>query len=131
MGYRDEYEVLGLDARWLTEERAKTAYAHALQFTSTKRYGLNEQTIDNIEQHIIESQPVADAWLKARLRAEGTLQVVYGPDDVCVIGAAAFLNCWLEVFVPSRDDAIILHNIDKAAFFYCHEEELEVGTRKF
>jgi len=131
MAYQNEYKELGLDARWLTEERAKNAYAHALQFSDNKRYGLNEQTTDKIERHIIESRSIADAWLKTRLRAEGTLQVVYGPDDVCVVDAAAFLNCWQDVFVPARDDAIILHNIDKTVFFYCHEEELEVGTRRF
>ena len=131
MGYLDEYEALGLKARWLTEERAKNAYAHALQFSSNKRYGLNEQTTDNVERHIIESRSIADAWLRARMRAEGTLQVVYGPDNVCVLDAAAFLSCWQDVFVPSRDDAIILHNIEKTVFFYCHEEELEAGTRRF
>ncbi|KGF80116.1 hypothetical protein IA69_20055 [Massilia sp. JS1662] len=130
MGYREEYEALGLAARWLTRERAKNAYAHALKFSSDKRYGLNEQTTDNIERHDIESRSVADAWLKARLRAEGTLQVVYGPDDVCVVDAAPFLDCWQDVFAPSRDDAIILHNLDKTVVFYCHEEELEAGTRK-
>jgi hypothetical protein len=131
MGYQDEYKALGLDARWLTEERAKNAYAHALQFSDNKRYGLNDQTTDNIERHVIESRSVADAWLRTRVRAGGTLQVVYGPDHVCVVDAAAFLNCWQDVFTPARDDAIILHNIDKTIFFYCHEEELEVGTRRF
>lgn len=125
MGYLDEYKVLGLDARWLTEGRAKNAYAHALQFSSNKRYGLNEQTTDNIERHIIESRSVADAWLRARLRAEGTLQIVYGPDHVCVIDAAAFLNCWQDVFVPSRDDAVILHNIDKTVFFIVTKKNLK------
>jgi hypothetical protein len=131
MGYQEEYEALGLEARWLTEKRAKNAYAHALQFSDNERYGLNAQTTDNIEHHNIESRNVADAWLRNRLRAEGTLQIVYGPDHVCVVDAAAFLNCWHDVFMPARDDAIILHNIDNTVFFYCHEEELEVGTRKF
>lgn len=131
MGYPDEYKALGLDARWLTGERAKNAYAYALQFSDNNRYGLNEQTTDKIERHIIESRSVADAWLRTRLRAEGMLHIVYGPDRVSVVDAAAFLNCWQDVFVPARDDAIILHNIDKTVLFYCHEEELEVGTRRF
>lgn len=131
MSYQDEYKALGLNARWLTEERAKNAYAHALQFSDTNRYGLNEQTTHKIERHIIESRSVAEAWLKSRLRAQGTLQIIYGPDHVCVIDAAVFLRHWQDIFVPARDDAIILHNIDKTVFFYCHEEELEVGTRAF
>jgi hypothetical protein len=131
MGYPEEYEALGVAARWLTEGRAKNAYSHAWKFSSDKRYGLNEHTTDNIERHVIESRSVAAAWLRTRVRAEGTLQVVYGPDHVCVIDAARFLNCWQDLFVPSRDDAIILHNIDGTVIFYCHEEELEVGTRKF
>jgi hypothetical protein len=93
MGYREEYEALGLVARWLTKDRAKNAYSHALKFSSDKRYGLNEQTTANIERHVIESRSVAKAWLRTRVRAEGTLQVVYGPDYVCVIDAAPFLDC--------------------------------------
>lgn len=132
MRYREEeYRELGLSARWLTEERAKSAYVHALQYSSDRRYGLNEQTTDNIENHIIVSRNVANAWLRVRLRVEGTVQVVYGDDDVCVIDTESFLNSWQDIFVPSRDDAIILHNIDKTVLFYCHEEELEVGVRKF
>lgn len=127
----EEYEELGLAARWLTKERARNAYTYALQFSSDNRYGLNELTTGDIENHVVQSLGVTGAWLKTRLRAEGTLQVVYGPDDVCVVDAASFLNCWQQVFVPSRDDAIVLHNADKTVFFYYHEDELEVGIRKF
>ena len=67
MGYPDEYKALGLAARWLTKDRARNAYAYALQFSSDKRYGLNEQTTDNIEQHVIERRSVAEAWLRARV----------------------------------------------------------------
>lgn len=131
MGYPDEYKELGLDARWLTGESGNNAYVYALQFNDNNRYGLNEQTTDKIERHMIQSRSVADAWLRTRLRAEGVLQVVYGPDRVCVVDAAAFLNCWQDVFKPARDDAIILHNTDKTVLFYCHEEELQVGIRRF
>ncbi|QBE64448.1 hypothetical protein [Pseudoduganella lutea] len=131
MGYQDEYKALGVKARWLTEEHAKNAYAHALQFSDTNRYGLNEKTTHKIERHIIESRSVADIWLKTRLCAQGTLQIIYGPDHVCVVDAEVFLKHWQDIFVPARDDAIILHNIDKTVFFYCHEEELEVGIRGF
>ena len=130
MNYRDqEYKNLGLEVRWLDNEHAKNAYEFALKFSDTNRYGLNQDSVNNIEQHIIESYSVADQWLKSRLCNEGTLQVVYGPDEVCVINSDEFLQNWQQIFVPSRDDAIIFHNLDKTVLFYCHEEELEVGQR--
>jgi hypothetical protein len=41
-----------------------------------------------------------------------------------------FLAKWQDIFVPARDDAIVLHNLGAGVLFYCHEEELEYGHRK-
>lgn len=125
-----EYLESGLTARWLDTARAESAYKYALQFSAKTDYGLCEATVDQIEHHDIESYTVADAWLKARLPADGTVQVVYGADEVCVISAAEFLAKWKEIFVPTRDDAVVLHNLGSGVLFYCHEEELEYGNRK-
>ncbi|MDR7335515.1 hypothetical protein [Roseateles asaccharophilus] len=127
---KSEYLENELSARWLDPDRAKNAYSYALQFSSKDRYGLSEATVGAIEHVNIESYSVADAWLKDRLPAEGTVQVVYGDDEVCVIFASDFLAKWQSIFVPARDDAIVLHNLGKGVLFYCHEEELEFGHRK-
>lgn len=125
----EEYKQLGVDVRWLDTIKAQHAYNYALKYSSQRRYGLNEASVTNIQRLIIESYSVADAWLKANLPAEGTLQVVYSKDEVCVIDAIEFLEHWPELFAPSRDDAIIIHNLHPTILFYCHEEELEVGQR--
>jgi len=131
MNFREsEYLENGLAARWLDLVRAKSAYDYALQFGATRHYGLCKATVDRIEHLDIESYTVADAWLKDRMPADGTVQVVYGDDEVCVIPAAEFLAKWQDIFVPARDDAIVLHNLGTGVLFYCHEEELEYGHRK-
>ncbi|AKU22959.1 hypothetical protein MJ904_08420 [Massilia sp. MB5] len=125
-----EFDELQLQARWLDAEHARRAYAYALQYAHPRHYGLNGATVDQIEQHLIASRTVARAWLATRLSAVGTVQIVFGDDEVCVVPAAQFLASWDQLFVPSRDDAIILHNLDQTVLFYCHEEELEIGQRR-
>lgn len=130
MNYRiKDYNSLGIEVRWLDEVRSKNAYEYALKFNSNTRYGLNDDTVANIEHLDIESYSVAKSWLSDRLSKNGTLQIVYGHAEVCVIEAETFLARWADIFMPCRDDAIILHNNDETVLFYCHEEELEIGKR--
>jgi len=79
--------------------------------------------------HIVKSYNVAEQWVKDTISSSGTVQIVYGKDEVCVIEAQEFVNNWQHIFMPARDDAIILHNMSNKIMFYCHEEELEVGER--
>jgi hypothetical protein len=124
-----EYKELGIEARWLEPEKAKNAYEYALQFSDKTRYGLSQDNVTGIEQLIIVSDSIADAWISSRFRKDGTVQIVYGDDEVGVLSAADFVSHWRSIFVPSRDDAIILHNSNKSILFYCHEDELEHGMR--
>jgi hypothetical protein len=62
-------------------------------------------------------------------RTAGTVQVVYGPDAVFVVDAEALRKNWLNIFVPGRGDAVVLHNLSEAVLFICHERELEFGYR--
>jgi len=124
-----EYAELGINARWLSSPKAENAYRYALAFSSTERYGLNPSTVANVDRLVIESHAMASEWLKNRVSATGTVQIVYSETEVCVIDASAFLAQWQQIFVPARDDAIILHNLEPTVAFYCHEEELEVGRR--
>ncbi|NVD97071.1 hypothetical protein [Massilia sp. BJB1822] len=125
-----EFAELQLQARWLDAEHARRAYDYALQYAHPQRYGLNGATVEQIEQHRIASRTVARAWLAARLSAAGSVQIVFGDDEVCVVPAAQFLASWDQLFFPGRDDAIILHNLDQTVLFYCHEQELEIGQRR-
>lgn len=130
MNFREaEYRALGLATRWLDEAHARHAYEFALCYSSDARYGLNPSTVSCIERHIIESDSVATAWIKARWPDTGTVQILYGSEEVCLIDANDFLAQWKNIFVPSRDDAFVLHNLSNAVLFYNHEEELEVGFR--
>lgn len=124
------YAAIGVEARWLDEQHAKHAYAYASKLSSIDRYGLNGATVRDIQRIEVESHSVADAWLGSRLEPTGTVQVVFGEGEVCVISAADLLTKWKELFVPGRDDAIILHNENAAVVFYCHEDELEFGYRE-
>ncbi len=131
MNYRrQQFDELNIEIRWLDVEHAAHAYNYALGFSSNTRYGLKTDTVSDIESLIIESYSVADSWIKGRLSGAGTVQIVYGDDDVCVISAQDFLNTWQNIFVPSRDDAVVLHNLNESILFYCHEEELEFGQRR-
>jgi hypothetical protein len=128
--YAKEYSEAAITARWLEPKKAQNAYEYALKYSHPKRLGLNEETVANINRLIIESYSVAHGWLNARLPSNGTVQIVYSEADVAVVDASVFLAKWQEIFVPSRDDAVVLHNLSATVLFYCHEEELEIGQRK-
>lgn len=116
--------------RWLDSMRAQNAYEYALKYSSSKRYGLNEDTVSAIEQCLVEGKAIAIQWLRSRLNSSGTVQVVYSESEVCVLEAESFLQNWPNIFTPGRDDAIILHNLTSEVVFYCHEDELEYGHRR-
>lgn len=130
MSYRvAQIDSLDLSARWLSPEHSKNAYEFALPYTHSRRYGLNEATVNEIQRLEISDHRFAKRWLAERLLAEGTVQIVYSDEEVCVLESAKFIEHWDQIFVPSRDDAVVLHNLNNQILFYCHEEELEYGYR--
>ena len=128
--YAREYLTAGINARWLEPHKARHAYAYAVKYSHPKRYGLNEQSVANIDRLIIESYSVAKAWLAQRLPSTGTVQVIYSESEVAVVEASIFVSRWDEIFLPARDDAVVIHNLSSTVLFYSHKEELEVGQRK-
>jgi len=131
MNYRrQQFDELNIEVRWLDIEHAAQAYSYALGYSSSTKYGLKADTVCDIEALLIESYSVANNWIKDRLSYAGTVQIVYGGDDACVISAQDFLNNWQDIFVPSRDDVVVLHNLNESILFYCHEDELEFGQRR-
>ncbi|MBN8740814.1 MAG: hypothetical protein BGP24_14215 [Lysobacterales bacterium 69-70] len=128
---RRHLEKLGLSARWLDRPKAASADAYAAKFYSSQHYGLEPETVAGIEHHDVHSPSIARAWLAERFPDSGTVQIVFGRRSVCVLDSAVFLENWRNLFLPARDDVFVLHNLSRKVFFYCHEDELEVGERRF
>ena len=115
--YIEEINKLNLNVRWLEPEKAKNSYQYALNFSSTQYYGLNPETVRDIEKLERYSDSVAKEWVKERLSSSNTVQVVSSDQLVFVIPADQFLENWQDMFLPVRDDAIILHNTNKTVMF--------------
>ncbi len=127
-----EFAELGVPVRWLDDEHALNAFTYASTFYSTERFGerlLSVETVGEIERHVVRSATVAYQWLRDRFPSEGTVQVLFGKREVAVLDAKVFLSTWQDLFLPGRDDAIVLHNVENHVGFYWHEDELEVGRR--
>ena len=71
----------------------------------------------------------ATDWLKARLPSTQELVVVFGGDDCFRCSSDFFIENWSNIFVPSRDDALVYSLESPIILFYCHENEFEVGRR--
>ena len=124
-----EYADLGVTARWLDAIKARHAFDHALRYSAETRYGLNEEKVTHIEKLHMTSIPVSVAWVRERMPDTGTVQIVYGRSEVCIVDSKDFLIHWINLFSPCRDDVIVLHNLSNKVLFYCHEDEIEVGCR--
>ena len=131
MNYRPkEFIEIEIDARWLDLNHACHAYDYACKYIAKDRYGLNTTTVSQISIHKITSDSIAGEWLSANFPKDGTVQIVFGRKEVCVIDTNCLISQWFDIFTPGRDDAVILHNTSKKIMFYCHEQEFEIGIRK-
>ena len=131
MSYRKrEFNELGIQVRWLEPEHAKNAFEFAMAHCSKSPFGLSERKVSNIIKHKASSDAVATAWLEENFVSDGTVQIIYDAKDVCVASATDLLTHWNEIFLPARDDALVLHNLSRLILFYCHEEVIEIGERK-
>lgn len=101
-----------------------------MKFFDADQYGLSRATVSGIDHLIVQSFPVARAWVADRFPNGGTVQVVFGEHEVCVLDTPFFLENWKHLFVPGRDDALVIHNHSTKIFLFRHENELEVGDRR-
>lgn len=130
MNFRaSEIEQLNIGTRWLDKIHASNAYVFGANFISNKSLGLNKYSVSLIIKHKIESTFVASNWMKKHFPNDGTVQVIFSEKEVLVMSTSHFLNRWLDIFVTSRDDAIIIHNNSNTVLFYCHEDWIEIGQR--
>ena len=72
---------------------------------------------------------IATLWLRARMPGSQQVVVVFGKDESFVCSSVFLVEHWSDVFVPSRDDAMIYSNDTPLILFYCHEKAFELGQR--
>ncbi len=124
-----EFEENGLQAHWLEGDKARQVHSYALEFSAKGRVGLSIDTVTDIEAHTIDSESTARDWIRKRFGDHGKIHVVFGPDEVAVIDARLLIDRWQDMFLPGRDDAVVLNLQDNSVLLFSHEEILEYGLR--
>ena len=118
------------DIVWLNAEGARRAY-HLVHLHDSKTHlGLDVNTVASIERLAFGNDvAIATSWLRARVPGIQQVVVVFGEDDCFVCSSVFLVENWSDIFVPSRDDAIVYSNDTPFILFYCHENAYEVGQR--
>ena len=118
------------DIVWLNAEGAGRAY-HLVHLHDSKTYlGLDVNTVASIERLVFGNDvAIATSWLRARVPGIQQVVVVFGEDDCFVCSSVYLVENWSDIFVPSRDDAMVYSNDTPLILFYCHENAYEVGQR--
>ncbi|NHQ91268.1 hypothetical protein [Janthinobacterium lividum] len=126
----EELKHHSADIAWLDAEDARRAYDLVGLHDSKTHLGLNVDTVDSIERLAFgDDVAIASSWLRARVPGIQQVVVVFGEDE-CFISSSVFLiENWSDIFVPSRDDAMIYSKDTPLILFYCHENQFEVGQR--
>ena len=117
------------DIFWLDAVEANRAYELVGLYDSKSHLGLNAQTVGSLERLEFEDVLTATDWLRSRISGIQELVVVFGGDDCFRCSGNFFVENWSDIFVPSRDDAMIYSPKSSFILFYCHENEFEVGRR--
>ena len=118
------------DIVWLNAEGARRAY-HLVHLHDSKTYlGLDVNTVASIERLVFGNDvAIATSWLRARVPGIQQVVVVFGEDDCFLCSSVFLVENWSDIFVPSRDDAMVYSNDTPLILFYCHENAYEVGQR--
>lgn len=118
------------DIAWLNAEGARHAYDLAGLHDSKSHLGLDANTVSAIERLAFGNDSAsATNWLRARVPGNQQVVVVFGEDECFLCSSAFLVENWRDIFVPSRDDAMIYSNDTPFILFYCHENEFELGQR--
>lgn len=108
---------------WLPPEDALREYQRADGLQSHEHYGFNPSVVRDIER--VSSETDITSWLQQRVLQSERVIVVFGRDAVCRLPATTLVEQWRDIFLPSRDDAIIIDVSHHWALFYCHHDEFE------
>jgi hypothetical protein len=116
---------------WLPREESAFCYIRASTAISDKHLGLDEERWLVLERWRVEdfSEEEGQTKLKAVIPDEEFL-VVFDEEHVFRISRSTFLAHWRDMFLPSRDDALMISPSGAWCLFYCHEDEFEFGRKK-
>lgn len=129
--HQAELQHFGEEIRWLEPAIAEAAYVFACRFDSRGHLGLNPETVTTVERLEFDADVIrATSWLRQRLTEHTTLVVVFSEEECFRCRRTFFLDCWPDLFLPGRDDAIVYAERSEAILFVCHEGEFEFGRRK-
>ena len=118
------------DIVWLDAEGARRAYDLVRLHDSKTHLGLDLNTIASIERLAFGNDvEIATRWLRARVPAIQPVVVVFGEDESFICNSVFLVENWSDIFIPSRDDAMVYSNDTPLILFYCHENAFEVGQR--
>jgi len=126
----EELKLYAGNIEWLNAVDARNAYDLVGLYDSKIHYGLNTNVVDSIERlEFGDDVAAATEWLRTRLSIAQEVIVVFGGNDCFRCNSAFFIENWSDIFVPSRDDAMVYSCEGHFILFYCHENEFEVGQR--
>ncbi len=126
-----ELAHFGSKLSWLPNDAAERDFAVAREATSKERYGLDEQLWEVIERWDVENAGEdATRSRLARHAIDPEVIAYFSPQDVCRMSREVFLAHWQDMFMPSRDDVIVMPLSGGWCLFYCHEDEFEAGKRR-
>ena len=118
------------DIVWLDAEGARRAYHLVGLHDSKTHLGLDVNTVGSIERlEFGNDVAIATSWLRARVPGTQQVVVVFGEDDCFVCSSVYLVENWSDIFVPSRDDAMVYSNDTPLILFYCHGNAYEAGQR--
>ena len=116
---------------WFLEADAALVFTRAEKAMSRERYGLDENTWEIVARWDVEKTGLkATRAMLAQYLLEESLLICFGRKDVCRLSRSLFLDHWQDMFIPSRDDVLIMSESCTWAAFYCHEDEFEIGRPK-
>lgn len=128
----NELKRYSRDISWLAAAEAHRAYELVRLYDSKSHLGLNAQTVGAVERlEVAGDVATTTEWLRTNMPSVQELVVVFSGDDCFRCSSDFFIDNWSDIFVPSRDDAMVYSPESPIIFFYCHENEFEVGQRIF
>ncbi|PHV26222.1 hypothetical protein CSQ93_20785 [Janthinobacterium sp. BJB426] len=126
----EELKHYSADIVWLDAEGARRAYDLVGLHDSKTHLGLNINTVDSVERLAFGNDAaIATKWLRAHMPGTQQVVVVFGEDECFVCSSVFVVENWSDIFIPSRDDAMMYSKDTPLILFYCHENQFEAGQR--
>jgi hypothetical protein len=117
---------LGSNILWLASDDARHWYEHVDRLQSERHYGFDPTRVDIGER--IKCDEATPDWLRRRIPIQAlVVLIVFGDEEVCQLPTSTLVAEWENIFVPGRDDAIILEPDSNWVLYYHHENEFEFG----